>query len=409
MHNTGQIHFTKVDLSSIMQIMIERDISRHLLSCLDMYPVVTITGPRQSGKTTLARTLLSGWNYVSLEDPEIREFCLSDCKGFLKTYPEQTIIDEVQRVPSLFSYLQTHIDIASKKGMYVLTGSQNLNLMASISQSLAGRTSILKLMPFSYEEQKNAKILPESIEEQIFTGGYPRIFDSQIPPEQFYRDYINLYVERDVRQLKNIGNLETFTRFVKLCAGRIGQLLNIQNLADDCGIGATTAKTWLSLLETSFIIYFLKPDYRNYTKRLVKSPKLYFADTGLACSLLEIQNAKQLQTHYLRGNLFENLAINRFRTKAFNKGLEPKLSFWRDKNGIEIDLIENTISSDGKETPVAWEIKAGATYSPDYFKNLKHWANLSKLPIENCNVIYTGMQGMKTQYGNVMSWINGNI
>ncbi|MDD7767868.1 MAG: AAA family ATPase, partial [Treponema sp.] len=185
--------------------MINRSISQHLIYLLSMYPTVTITGPRQSGKTTLARMLLPEWNYVSLEDPEMREFCTIDCKGFLKTYPDHTIIDEAQRVPALFSYLQTHIDLAGKKGMYVLTGSQNLNMMEAISQSLAGRTSVLKLLPFSYEEQKAANILPDTVEEQIFKGGYPRIFDAHIPPEQFYRDYTNLYVERDVRQLKNIG------------------------------------------------------------------------------------------------------------------------------------------------------------------------------------------------------------
>lgn len=393
-----------MDLSNILTIMVERTISQHLITLLSMYPTVTITGPRQSGKTTLARMMLPDWNYVSLEYPEIREFCVSDCRGFLKTYPTHTIIDEAQRVPNLFSYLQTHVDIAGEKGMYVLTGSQNLNMMEAISQSLAGRTSVLKLLPFSYEEQERAGILPESVEAQIFTGGYPRIFDAHIPPEQFYRDYINLYVERDVRQLKNIGNLETFTRFVKLCAGRIGQLLNYQNLADDCGIGATTAKEWLSLLETSFIIYLLKPDYRNYTKRLVKSPKLYFTDTGFACSLLEIQNAEQLKSHYLRGNLFENLVINRFRAAAYNNGKEPNISFWRDKNGIEIDLITNAISQDGKELPTAWEIKSGATYSPDYFKNLKHWATLANIGEDFCKVIYTGETAMQTQYGELIAW-----
>ena len=384
--------------------MVERKISQQLISLLSMYPTVTVTGPRQSGKTTLARMLLPDWNYVSLEDPEIRAFCINDCKGFLKTYPKHTIIDEAQRVPNLFSYLQTHIDLAGEKGMYVLTGSQNLNMMEAISQSLAGRTSVLTLLPFSYEEQNDAKILPDSIEKQIFTGGYPRIFDAHIPPEQFYRDYINLYVERDVRQLKNIGKLETFTRFVKLCAGRIGQLLNYQNLADDCGIGATTAKEWISLLETSFIIYLLKPDYRNYTKRLVKSPKLYFTDTGLACSLLEVQNAEQLKSHYLRGNLFENLTINRFMAAAYNKGKEPGLSFWRDKNGLEIDLITNSISQEGKELPAAWEIKAGATYSPDYFKNLKHWMTLADTQEDSCKVIYTGENNMQTQFGEVVAW-----
>ena len=386
--------------------MIARKISEHLLTLLSMYPAVTITGPRQSGKTTLARSLLPDWNYVSLEDPEMREFCTLDCKGFLKTYPERTIIDEAQRVPNLFSYLQTHVDLAGKKGMYVITGSQNLNMMEAVSQSLAGRTSVLKLLPFSYEEMSEAGILPNGEEKQMFYGGYPRIFDAHIPPEQFYLDYVNLYVERDVRQLKNIGNLETFSRFVKLCAGRIGQLLNIQNLADDCGISATTAKTWLSLLETSFILYLLKPDYHNYTKRLVKSPKLYFTDTGLACSLLEIRNAEQLKSHYLRGSLFENMVINRFRAKAFNKGTEPNISFWRDKNGTEIDLISTSMAKDGTEEVNAWEIKAGATYSPDYFKNIKQWAKLANAQSDNCKVIYAGAQNIQTQAGELVAWKN---
>ncbi|MBQ7166163.1 MAG: ATP-binding protein [Treponema sp.] len=381
--------------------MFSRAITQHFLSLLNVYPIVTVTGPRQSGKTTLAKTALPDWNYVSLEDPDMRNFCKNDCKGFLQTYAEHTIIDEAQRVPELFSYLQTHVDSVGKNGMFVLTGSQNMNMMESISQSLAGRTSVLKLLPFSYEEQKAEDILPESVDAQIFTGGYPRIFDSGIPPYQFYKDYIELYVERDVRQLKNIGDLDTFKRFVKLCAGRTGQLLNVQNLSDDCGIGATTAKSWLSILETSFIVYFLQPDFRNFSKRLVKSPKLYFCDTGLACSLLEIQSEKQVSSHYLRGNLFENLVINRFRTKAFNRGADPELTFWRDKNGIEIDLLSK--SRETQET-CAWEIKAGSTYSEDYFKNLRHWSDFSGVPKENCSVIYTGQNHLMTKSGSLVPW-----
>ncbi len=360
--------------------IIARTIAPHFLKLLGMYPIVTVTGPRQSGKTTLAKNSLPDWQYVSLEDPDMRSFCKNDCKGFLETFSDHTIIDEAQRVPELFSYLQTHVDSAGKNGMYVLTGSQNMNMMESISQSLAGRTSILKLLPFSYEEQKNAGILPNEVNAQIFTGSYPRIFDSHIPPAQFCKDYIELYVERDVRQL-----------------------LNIQNLADDCGIGATTAKSWLSILETSFIIYFLKPDFRNFSKRLVKSPKLYFCDTGVACSLLEIQNESQLLTHYLRGNLFENLAINRFRAAAFNRGEEPDLTFWRDKNGVEIDLLTKSHEGNGQDTR-AWEIKAGATYSADYFKNLKHWSGYSGIPAENCSVIYTGQNLLKTKDGVLVPW-----
>lgn len=401
---SGQIHFSKVDLSNIISSMISRKISARLQSLLAMYPTVTITGPRQSGKTTLARMLLPDWSYVSLEDPEMRAFCQSDCKGFIRTYPRRTIIDEAQRAPELLSYLQTHVDLAGEKGMYVLTGSQNLNMMEAVSQSLAGRTSVLKLLPLSYEEQRDAGILPETVDAQIFTGGYPRIFDAGIPPGQFHRDYISLYVERDVRQLKNIGDLEAFGRFVRLCAGRIGQLLNIQNLADDCGISASAARSWLSVLETSFVIHLLRPDYRSYTKRLVKSPKLYFTDTGLACSLLVIRDAGQLQSHYLRGSLFENLVINRFRASAFNSGTEPDISFWRDKSGTEIDLITNTTAPDGRERPSAWEIKAGATYSPDYFRNLRHWAALAGVDADSCKVIYTGAQAMQTQFGEVLPW-----
>lgn len=383
--------------------MIERMIKNHFLDLLKIYPIVTVTGPRQSGKTTLVKNALSDWNYVSLEDPDMRSFCIQDCKGFLQTYSDHTIIDEAQRVPELFSYLQTYVDSTQRNGMYVITGSQNLNMMESISQSLAGRTSVLKLFPLSYEELKNAQLLPDNANAQIFTGGYPRIFNSSIPPHQFYKDYIELYVERDVRQLKNIGNLDTFTRFIKLCAGRIGQLLNIQNLADDCGISATTAKSWLSILETCFIIYFLQPDYRNFSKRLVKSPKMYFCDTGLACSLLEIQNETQLSSHYLKGSLFENLVINRFRTQAFNNGKEPELTFWRDKNGVEIDLLSKRTSGP-QDDILAWEIKAGSTYSEDYFKNLKHWATFSNVSSQNCNVIYTGQNALKTKNGNLVPW-----
>lgn len=389
-----------------MNGIIKRKIAPHFLHVLGMYPIITVIGPRQSGKTTLSRSLLSDWHYVSLEDPDMRSFCINDCKGFLGTYPERTIIDEAQRVPELFSYLQTHVDSVGKNGMYVLTGSQNMHMMESISQSLAGRTSVLKLFPLSYEEQQEGQILPASVDEQIFTGGYPRIFKSAIPPQQFYRDYMDLYVERDVRQLKNIGNLEIFRRFVKLCAGRVGQLLNVQNLADDCGVSATTAKAWLSVLETSFIIYFLHPDYRNFTKRLVKTPKLYFCDTGLACSLLEMHTVSHVSTHYLRGALFENLVINRFRMKSYNCGEEPFLSFWRDKMGIEIDLLTRDSSSlaENSDGLQAWEIKAGATYSEDYFKNIKEWARLANVGHDRCSVIYTGQNMMKTKNGTLVPW-----
>ena len=255
-----------------------------------LYPVVLLTGPRQSGKTTLLREKFAEYQYVSLEDLDNRAFALDDPRGFLGTYPDKTIIDEAQYAPNLFSYLQTHIDLVNKEGMYILSGSQNFQLMQQISQSLAGRVAILELLPFSREELKTVNMLPQTVEDEMFMGSYPRLFDKGIPPTEYYPYYIKTYVERDVRQLKNVGDLGLFVKFIKLCAGRIGQLLNYSSLANDCGIAVSTAQSWLSLLETSYIVHLLRPDFNNFSKRLIKSPKLYFYDTGLACSLLEIKD-----------------------------------------------------------------------------------------------------------------------
>ena len=317
--------------------MIERALKTRLLAMSSKYPVVTLTGPRQSGKSTLLKSLFADYQYVSLEDPDMRLLVQNDPRNFIKTYNDKTIIDEVQRTPELFSYLQTHIDKHNKEGMYLLAGSHNFLLMQSIGQSLAGRTAILKLLPFSHHEMKSSGILPNSVNEEILKGSYPRIYDKDIPPTDFFPFYIQTFVERDVRLLKNIGDLSKFIRFIKLCAGRIGQLLNFSSLANDCGISVSTATEWASLLEASYIIHLLKPDHRNFSKRLIKTPKLYFYDTGLACSLLEIKSETQLNTHYLRGSLFENLVINEFIKNSFNKGEEPLLTFWRDKTGNEVD------------------------------------------------------------------------
>ena len=283
--------------------MIDRTITGKLLAMGSKFPIVTLTGPRQSGKSTLLKSALPDYNYVSMEDPDSRLLAINDPRGFLKTYPDKTIIDEVQRVPDLFSYLQTHVDNENREGMYYLAGSQDFLLMPPISQSLAGRTAILKLLPFSHNELKLADLAPETSNEEIFNGGYPRIYDKRIHPSDFYPNYIQTYIERDLRLLKNIDNLSKFIRFIKLCAGRIGQLLNLSSLANEMGIAVSTVQSWLSVLEAAYIVYLLVPDHNNYAKRLVKSPKLYFYDTGLACSLLEIENASQLSTHYLRGGL----------------------------------------------------------------------------------------------------------
>ena len=379
--------------------MIERILKARLLELTKKYPIVTLTGPRQSGKSTLLKTAFLEYKYVSLEDPDMRLFATEDPRGFLATYPNKTIIDEVQRVPSIFSYIQTHTDKENKEGMYLLAGSHNFLLMESINQSLAGRTAILRLLPFSHIEMKEGNILPPTVNEEIFKGAYPRLYDKNITPTDYYPFYIQTYVERDVRLMRNIGDLSKFIRFLKLCAGRIGQLLNISSLANECGVSVTTATSWISILEASYICYLLKPDHNNYAKRLVKAPKLYFYDTGLACSLLDIRNADQIATHFLRGGLFENLVINEFIKEAYNKGKEPNLSFWRDSTGNEVDLL---CTIEGKQ--YAYEIKSGATYSSDFFKGISKWAKLSGATPELCFVIYNGDKNMNTSQGNVISW-----
>ena len=386
--------------------MINREIEPVFFEVLNYYPIVTLTGPRQAGKSTFLKNRLSDWKYVSLEEPDIREFCKIDPKGFLSTYPEHTIIDEVQRVPEIFSYLQTQVDKTGDSGQYVLSGSQNFHLMKSITQSLAGRCGILKLMPFSIVELKKSSLLNKNIDEQIFTGGYPRIYDKKIPAERYFSDYFETYVQKYIRNLENIGNLSLFVKFIKLCAGRIGQLVNITSLANDCGISATTANRWLSLLETSFIIHKLKPDFRNFSKRLTKAPKIYFTDTGLACYLLGIKNHEQIFNHYLRGNLFENMIINQFIYNEYNKGNEPDFSYWRDKTGLEIDLLKTSFSENGKELINAYEIKSGQTTNLDYFSNMEKWSTLPGNTNNTKTVIYGGDQNFNTKYGNIVPWNN---
>ncbi|MEG0518447.1 MAG: ATP-binding protein [Bacteroidales bacterium] len=379
--------------------MVERILKTKLLEMISKYPIVTLTGPRQSGKSTLLKTSFPTYQYVSLEDPDMRLFATEDSRGFLATYPDKTIIDEAQRVPELFSYIQTHVDKENKEGMYLLAGSHNFLLMESINQSLAGRTAILSLLPFSHHEMQAGNILPATIDEEIYKGAYPRLYDKNITPTDYYPFYIQTYVERDVRLMKNIGDLSKFIRFIKLCAGRIGQLLNLSGLANECGISVSTATAWISLLEASYIVYLLKPNHNNYAKRLVKSSKLYFYDTGLACSLLDIKSAEQVSIHFLRGGLFENLVINEFVKESLNKGEEPNLTFWRDSTGNEVGLLQTVA---GKQN--AYEIKSGATYSSDYFKGISKWAKLSGATPEQCFAIYAGDKSMKTSNGNVMAW-----
>ena len=379
--------------------MITRTLHRKVTELAAKFPFVLLTGPRQSGKSTLAKMAFPDYGYVSFSDIDMRTFAKEDPRGFIATYPDKTIIDEVQKEPSILSYLQTHTDNEGREGMYILTGSQNVLLMESVEETLAGRVGILRLLPFSHAELAAAGIAPATIDEEIFNGGYPRLYDRHIHPTDYYPNYINTYVERDVRNIRQIGDLSLFVRFIKLCAGRIGQLLNLSSLSVECGVSAPTAQSWLSILEQCYIIHLLRPGHRNFAKRLVKSPKLYFYDTGLACSLLEISSHQQIATHYLRGGLFENMVINELIKRRFNAGKEANLSFWRDSNGNEVDLL----AADGAEQ-FAYEIKSGATFNKDYFKGLDYWARLSGADAAHRTVIYGGDRGMTTSDGNIVPW-----
>lgn len=379
--------------------MINRDIADKIKQLSEKFPIVTVTGPRQSGKSTLLKHIFSDWRYVSLENPDMRSFASEDPNGFIKTFDNHVIIDEAERVPSLFSYLQTHIDDINETGMYMLAGSRNFHLMAAIDQSLAGRTAIMKLLPLSRHELHEAGELPNTINEQIFKGFYPRIYDKDIAPTDYYPSYIATYVERDVRAMLNIGDLGRFTRFIRLCAGRIGQLLNKSNLATEAGVTIPTVESWLSVLEASYILYRLEPNFNNYNKRIVKTPKLYFYDTGLACSLLGITSSEQLDVHFLRGGLFENMVVNQFIKDGLNRGIMPDLTFWRDSSGTEVDLVE----TNGPEQH-GYEIKSGNTFTASFFDGLRKWGELSHTPESRRTVIYCGSNDLQTSNGRVVAF-----
>jgi hypothetical protein len=380
--------------------MIQRDITAKLLQLAGKFPVVSLTGPRQSGKTTLLKNVFPGKAYVSLEDIDVRQFATDDPRGFLATYPHGAILDEVQRAPDLFSYLQAIVDEHNLPGEFILSGSQNFLLMQNISQSLAGRIAVLKLLPFSNKELSSTEFANQLLEERIFTGAYPRIYDKHIEPADFYSAYIQTYIERDIRLLKNIHDLNLFSRFLKLCAARTGQLLNISSLAADCGISHFTAQAWLSLLQSSYIVYLLTPHHENFSKRLTKMPKLYFYDTGLASYLLNITESKQLQTHYMRGPLFENLIITELLKHYSNKGKDAPCYFWRDKTGHEIDCL-----LDLPDSLKLIEIKSALTFHTDFLKNLTYFQKLNqgKYNTEPV-VIYAGSSVQKRETFTLLPW-----
>lgn len=383
------------------EVMIKRELSKKLKELSKQFPVVSIYGPRQSGKTTLAKMSFKNYKYVNLESVSERKFAESDPKGFLERLSGEkgVILDEVQNVPDLFSYIQVHVDEFEKPGFFILTGSQNLLLNEKISQSLAGRVAILTLLPFSFKEVKKENLLSDDYLKAIFKGFYPRVLAKKYSPLDWYPSYIQTYIERDVRQVKNVTDLSLFQHFVELCAGRIGQLLNVSSLANDCGITTTTANSWLSILEACYIIFLLRPYHKNYSKRIVKSPKLYFYDTGIACSLLGIHNSQDLLMHYLRGGLFESFVLSELIKNEYNLGNRPKIYFWRDNHGHEVDCI---IERKNQLIPI--EIKSGKTINTSFFEELKYWNNLSETDPKKNFLIYGGDENQKRSLGTVLGW-----
>ncbi|MEM7382897.1 MAG: ATP-binding protein [Bacteroidota bacterium] len=361
--------------------MYQRDIAALIKNMAKFYPIVGITGPRQSGKTTLAKILFKHLPYVSLENIDIRVQALNDPRAFLNIYAKGAIFDEIQHTPDILSYLQEVVDRNPQKGRYILTGPQNFTLNQHITQSLSGRIGMATLLPLSLSELGT----PENSWEIIFKGGYPGLHHRHMHPSYFYPSYIQTYLERDVRQLKNIANYELFQNFIRLCAGRVGQVMNAASLAQDCGISHTTARHWLNTLKASYIVFSLPPYYQNFSKRLIKMPKIYFYDTGLACALLGIEQVGQLDTHYLRGALFENLVILEYLKHQLHQGLPAHLYFWRDRTGHEVDLLVER-----GDKLHAIEIKAGATFQKNFISNIQY---LYKI-IEKIQgyVIYNGEQ-----------------
>jgi predicted AAA+ superfamily ATPase len=362
-------------------------------------PVISITGPRQSGKTTISKMCFPDYDYVNLENPDTFEEARADSRFFLTRHKKGLIIDEIQLLPELFSYIQTISDISGKTGEFILTGSQNFLLSAKIAQSLAGRVFITHLLPFSIDELRQSKILQGNPSQFIFKGFYPRIYDKDIAPNMFYPSYIQTYTERDVRQIINVSSLHLFQKFMRLAAGRIGQMLNYNSIATELGVDLKTVKSWFSILEASFITFFLQPHYQNFSKRLLKSPKLYFYDTGLACSLLGIRKEEEVDMHWAKGALFENLLIADMMKNYYNRAQIPPLYYWRDSTGNEVDCI---IDEGMRKKSV--EIKSGSTIRSDFFKGLDFYNRISSTPSEQSYLLYSGIRGSKRPEANVISW-----
>jgi len=368
--------------------MITRALSQKILELTQKFPIVAITGPRQSGKTTLSKMIKPDYKYINLENLSDREFALTDPIGFLETYKNGVIIDEIQNVPSLFSYLQVVTDERNINGEYIITGSQNFLMMEQIAQSLAGRVAIFSLLPLSYNELKNSIYAPKTWESYAVSGCYPRKIIQDIEASDYYENYLKTYVERDVRLLKNIMNLDLFQKFIQLIAARVGQLFNQSSLGNELGLDNKTINSWFSLLETSYIAYRLQPYHTNFNKRIVKTPKIYFYDTGLLSYLLGIRNENDLETHFAKGLLFENLVLSELQKNAINSASKSKFFFWRDHSQNEVDIIMET----GLKLD-AIEIKSGKTIHQNFFKGLDYFKTLNEST--NLYLIYGGTERQK--------------
>ena len=378
---------------------IKRNIEKSIRVYLSKYPIIGVTGPRQSGKTTMLKTMFPDYTYVNLESFDARNFAESDPRGFLNHYNNKVIFDEAQRVPQLFSYLQAIVDDDTQMGRFILSGSQNFHLMTSITQSLAGRIALFRLMPLDLSEMKRANLLDEDYAKMIIRGFYPALYDRDIDSKTFFSNYIETYVERDIRDLVNVQDLRLFRNFIGLCAARAGQLLNLNSLANECGISQPTAKSWLSVLQASYVVFLLNPYFKNYSKRITKTPKLYFYDTGLLAHLLKVRNPDKLKLSPVKGNLFENLIVSELLKQNYHQQLHREMWFWRDASGHEVDLI----LQDDEQVDIL-EMKATETVMGDLFSGLNFYADLAGEDIKSKTLVYGGNQNQVRSNVNVVGW-----
>jgi hypothetical protein len=382
-------------------MFIPRQIASVIQAQQSKFPVLAVTGPRQSGKTTLLKELFHDYRYVSLENPDTRSFAMEDPVGFLNLYDQKVILDEAQRAPSLFSYIQNRVDESRQMGQFVLSGSQNFHLLSTITQTLAGRVALFKLLPLDFTELNSMHLLPNSYTGACIKGFYPAIFDRDIDPVVFYSNYVQTYVEKDVTELLAVRNLKSFRTFISLCAGRAGQLLNFSALANECDISHNTARAWMGILESSYIIFLVHPYHENFNKRVVKSPKIYFYDTGLLTFLLGLRSTQELEEARLKGNVFENMIMAEFQKQNHHRYAHRDFYFWQDTNNHEIDIF--TKNDRGFS---AFEIKASQTINSSFFRELDRFQEVASPATVTKNLIYGGSENQKRSEYNVISWKN---